>query len=138
MFGLWFLVQINKWKIANYSFKEVYFSETRNEKIQIVNSKYVNNITAMIYNNNNISPSASFSFPNIGNHTIYFFFKENITTLNGLFKDIYNMYYISFTSNFDTGNVTDMSYMFYNCYNLISIDISNFNTQNVIDMSWMF
>ena len=104
---------INGKCIANYSFKAVYFSKKVYESIQLINSKYVNNITAMIYNNNSYSPSYYFSFPNIGNHTIDFFFKENITTLKELFAGIYNMYYISFTSNFDTGNVSDMSYMFY-------------------------
>ena len=42
-------------------------------------------------------------------------------------------------SNFDTQQVKDMSYMFYNCESLFSIpDISKWNTNNVIDMSNMF
>lgn len=41
-------------------------------------------------------------------------------------------------SSFDTSNVTNMSYMFGNCYNLTSLDLSNFNTSNVTDMSGMF
>ena len=40
-------------------------------------------------------------------------------------------------SNFNTNNVTDMSYMFCGCSSLINIDLSNFNTQNVIDMNFM-
>ena len=36
-------------------------------------------------------------------------------------------------------NVTNMSYMFYDCSSLISLpDISNWNTNNVTNMSWMF
>ena len=31
-----------------------------------------------------------------------------------------------------------MSGMFYDCYSLISLDLSNFNTQNVTDMNRMF
>ena len=31
-----------------------------------------------------------------------------------------------------------MSYMFYNCSSLTSLDLSNFNTINVKDMSGMF
>ena len=31
-----------------------------------------------------------------------------------------------------------MRSMFYNCNSLTSLDLSNFNTQNVTDMSYMF
>ena len=41
-------------------------------------------------------------------------------------------------SNFNTQNVTDMSWMFYGCKSLINLDLSNFNTQNVTKMSKMF
>ena len=41
-------------------------------------------------------------------------------------------------SNFNTANVTDMGTMFYNCYSLTSLDLSSFNTSNVTDMSDMF
>ena len=41
-------------------------------------------------------------------------------------------------SNFDTSNVTDMSYMFYGMSNLTTLDLSNFNTSQVMDMKYMF
>ena len=41
-------------------------------------------------------------------------------------------------SNFNTNNVTDMSWMFSECSSLTNIDLSNFNTNNVTDMSGMF
>ena len=41
-------------------------------------------------------------------------------------------------SNFNTNNVTDMSYMFYKCSSLTSLNLSNFNTNNVIDMKDIF
>ena len=40
--------------------------------------------------------------------------------------------------NFNTQNVTDMSRMFAYCYLLTSLDLKSFNTQNVTDMSSMF
>ena len=40
--------------------------------------------------------------------------------------------------NFNTNNVTDMSYMFYGCSSLTNINLSNFNTNNVNDIIWMF
>ena len=41
-------------------------------------------------------------------------------------------------SKFKTGNVSDMEYMFYGCSSLMSLDVSMFNTGNVIDMRCMF
>ncbi|MBR4407052.1 MAG: DUF285 domain-containing protein [Clostridia bacterium] len=40
--------------------------------------------------------------------------------------------------NFDTSKVTNTSYMFYDCSDLTSLDLSSFNTANVTDMSYMF
>ena len=40
--------------------------------------------------------------------------------------------------NLDTSNVTNMSYMFYCCQKLTSLDVSNFSTSNVTNMSSMF
>lgn len=42
------------------------------------------------------------------------------------------------TSMLDTTNFTDMSYMFYYCSNLTSLDLSGFNTSNVKNMNNMF
>lgn len=41
-------------------------------------------------------------------------------------------------NNFDTSNITNMSYMFAGCINLTSLNVSKFKTANVIDMSSMF
>ena len=41
-------------------------------------------------------------------------------------------------SSWDTGDVTNMKYMFYGCINLTSLDLSNFNTNNVTNMESMF
>lgn len=39
---------------------------------------------------------------------------------------------------FNSDNVINMSYMFYNCDSLIALDLSSFNTSKVLDMSYMF
>jgi len=89
---------------------------------------------------------------------------DNIINLNEFFRDCSLLIEIDL-SNFDTSNVTDMSYMFYGCSslttiklknkfntsqvtnmeymfggckNLISLDLSNFDTSNVTNMSYMF
>ena len=41
-------------------------------------------------------------------------------------------------SNFNTNNVNDMSYMFSFCSSLISFNLSNFNTNNVNYMNSIF
>ena len=41
-------------------------------------------------------------------------------------------------SNFNTAKVHDMSYMFSSCSRLTSLNLSNFNTDNVTNMIWMF
>ena len=41
-------------------------------------------------------------------------------------------------SNFYTYNVQNMSYMFYNCCSLTSLNLSNFNAYNADNMSRMF
>lgn len=38
----------------------------------------------------------------------------------------------------DTSNVTNMGYMFNNCYGMLSLDLSSFDTSNVTDMGYMF
>ena len=39
---------------------------------------------------------------------------------------------------FDTSQVTDMTYMFFQCSSLESLDLSGFDTSQVTSMSWMF
>ena len=57
--------------------------------------------------------------------------------MSDMFEDCYALTSLDLT-NFDTGNVTDMSRMFQNCYDLTSLDVSNFNTSKVTDMCCMF
>ena len=41
-------------------------------------------------------------------------------------------------NNFNTNNVTDMSWIFSGCSSLKELNISNFNANNVTDMHSMF
>ena len=45
---------------------------------------------------------------------------------------------INFNGNFDTSKSIDMKYMFYDCSNLINLDLSSFKTDNTTDMRAMF
>jgi len=55
-----------------------------------------------------------------------------------MFNHIYSLNTIDFGDGFNTLNVTNMSYMFYYCSGLTSLDLSNFNTANVTNMLYMF
>ena len=57
---------------------------------------------------------------------------------SNMFGRFVNLKEINFGRNFDTSNVTNMSYMFYNCRSLTKLDLSSFNTSKLINMSNMF
>ena len=63
---------------------------------------------------------------------------ENNASLAHLFDGWLSLVEIDGLDKFDTSNVTDMSYMFYECCYLKTLDVSKFNTGNVTDMSYMF
>ena len=56
----------------------------------------------------------------------------------GLFSNLIKLKTIQGLENLDTSQVTDMSYMFYICNNLITLDVSHFDTSQVTNMSYMF
>ena len=60
------------------------------------------------------------------------------TSTTRLFEDLYDVYAIRHLENLNTSRVTDMSYMFYNCCSLGSIDLTGLNTSSVTDMTCMF
>ena len=66
------------------------------------------------------------------------FKKFEPTTLSSFFKELKSLTSISGLENLNTTHVTDMSKMFYNCYNLSSLNLSQFNTGNVEKMNEMF
>ena len=66
------------------------------------------------------------------------FKKFEPTTLSSFFKELKSLTSISGLENINTTHVTDMSKMFYNCYELNSLNLSQFNTGNVEKMNEMF
>ena len=62
---------------------------------------------------------------------------ENVTNMSWMFTYCTSLTSLD-VSLFNTGNVTDMSVMFYDCSSLTSLDVSHFNTDNVKDMHSMF
>ena len=60
-----------------------------------------------------------------------------ITDMSYLFYKCENLKTINFTDS-DTSKVTNMSHMFQNCKSLQTFDLAHLNTVNVTDMSYMF
>ncbi len=68
---------------------------------------------------------------------IEYFNTENVTNMRYMFCDCWSLKSLDLT-NFNTENVTDMYYMFHNCTSLESLDLTNFNTAKVTNMKGMF
>ena len=62
---------------------------------------------------------------------------ENVTNMSEMFSNCWELTTLD-VSKFDTKNVTDMSHMFHRCFVLTTLDVSKFDTKNVTDMSGMF
>ena len=81
---------------------------------------------------------------NLGNDTIkHIVFDKSFSTytptsLYGFFKDLTKLETISGLEYLNTENVTSMSYMFFNCSSLTSLDVTHFNTEKVTNMKYMF
>ena len=60
------------------------------------------------------------------------------TSTSNWFYGMQNLKFISGLSYLNTSAVTDMSYMFYDCSGLTSLDLSSFSTSKVTKMSFMF
>ena len=62
---------------------------------------------------------------------------KDVTDMRWMFEDCSDLISLDL-STFDTSKTTDMHSMFQDCHNLTSLDVSNLNTSNVRDMSLMF
>ena len=60
------------------------------------------------------------------------------TTTKGWFKRCSKLAGVEGLSKLDTSKVTDMGYMFYNCWRLTSLQLSKFDTSSVTNMGSMF
>ncbi|ELY8689083.1 BspA family leucine-rich repeat surface protein [Enterococcus faecalis] len=62
----------------------------------------------------------------------------NVTNMSQLFLNLYDLQTIAGLGSWDTSNVTNMSHMFKGCANLKSLHLNTWNTSKVTDMSYMF
>jgi len=124
--------------------------EDINKDIQIINNGYYNYKNEFIECNKEIKNKIKimidgeikldiikYKFNKEGEYTIYILEKESIKDMSYMFYDCKSLKSIDL-SNFNINNVHNMSHMFDGCDSLESINLANFNTKNVINMSYRF
>ena len=123
---------------VSYSFKAVYKTSKKNEKIELIHNNFTEKIIEMKVEDTIISPASNYLFSEIGNHTIYYLMDNDITSLAKMFIYNKNIISISFTPLMNTEGVVDINNMFYNCHNLNSADLFYLDTKNVKYMEGLF
>ena len=128
-------------------FKDIYILENKYFLINDIKQEYkennkeleeLNENNTKLFINNKPYPFKTYFKPTeIGEYEIKFIFTKKIKNLSYLFRDCQNIISIDLSS-FDTSESTNMKYMFGKCINLEEINLNNLNTSNVIDMSYMF
>jgi len=63
--------------------------------------------------------------------------KKVLTDLSYLFYNCYSLTFLNFRS-FNSNQITNIKHIFHNCTSLTSLNLSNFNTEKITDMSYMF
>lgn len=63
---------------------------------------------------------------------------NKVTNMSSMFENCRRLTDVLGLEDWDTSNVTDMSYMFYGCKSLVSLDLSKWDTSNVTNMTSMF
>ena len=101
------------------------------------NLKEINELNTELYiNNNNCKFNTYFIPKHIGKYNIRFKFNFNLTDCSYMFAECTNIISLNL-SNFKTTYIKNMEYMFYKC-DMKNINLFSFNTANVKYMNCMF
>ena len=107
-------------------------------EIQLFNSKYINLISSITVDGNNITNFTNkYIFNSTNEHNVELNIKNDIYTMEQMFKTCFDLVEIDL-SEMKTKNIKNMAEMFYDCNSLTSINFGNFNTENVVNMSYLF
>jgi len=123
--------------------KKIYFLDNfdgyeNNIKHSHIGLKELNEENTELYINNIKNEYKKYLIPKKeGEYKIKLKFNTNLTDCSYMFADCNNILQINFIC-FNTKYVTTMYRMFSDCYNLNNLDLSSFNTKNVTNMSQMF
>ena len=120
------------------SYVHIYFNDNNNEikRNYFMDKDEINKIRIIL---DNEIKSFSYLFKNCCIEKITFkqFYREDITDMSYMFYECTSLKEINF-NNFNTNNVTNMNFMFSGCESLTSIDLTKFNTKKVTNMIQMF
>ena len=113
------------------------------KKIQIINCDEKNKVdiennVEIFINNQKLSKGTLVSeFTKEGNYSCKIVFKKNLTNLSSLFSQCINLISIDL-KEFKTNDVVNLSKMFFECKLLKEIDLSNLEGNKINDVSFMF
>ena len=133
------VININKEDIGH----NIYFLDNEYKENDINysshnNLKELNELNTELYINNKKEKYKKYFVPDKNIiYNIKIKFNINLTDCSYMFAGCENIININFIS-FNTKNISNMKYMFYGCKNLKNVNLLSFNTINIIDMSHMF
>ena len=132
-------VMKNDFKNKYYFFDKVDSNDDDIETFQNHDSlKELNNNNTELYINDIRYEYQKYFIPKKdGKNSIRIKFNINLTDCSYMFANCTNILEINFI-HFNTFNIKSMYKMFYNCTNLRNLDLSLFDTKDVTDMSYMF
>ena len=98
------------------------------------NKEYELEINGISINHEDINNYEGYLINELNNITLKW--REKLTSFKSMFQNLSNIIQIDFS--IDMEGVQDMDHMFYDCKNLISVNLKNFNTSSVKYMEYMF
>ena len=125
--------------ILNYSFKAIYYVDSLNKYVNLINSIYKdkNKIKEIIIDGNIQTEINNVYDLKYGEHTVYILLDMN-SLPPSMFYNCQDMKEIYFSSLFNNIEIQSMNNMFGDCKSLTSIDFTNFKIKNVTSLENMF
>ena len=123
--------------------KKIYFlcyiEDDKNKDFDVNNNLFeFNKFNTKLYIDNKEEPFKKYFIPTEKkNYIIKLIFNIKLTTSKYMFYNCLNIIKIDLSS-FNTENIVNMENMFTGCKNLTDINLKSFNTENVINMRYMF
>ena len=120
----------------DYSFVTEYITESEDQTIELIYSKFKNIISKLIIDGEEKEPCTSYKFKSKGIHRVYFTLNlEGVTLLEEMFFNNKNLTSISFSPSFNTENITSFERCFSSCDKLQSANLSNLNLRSLRGLS---
>jgi surface protein len=108
--------------IATFDIFATYNVESTEERMTLLGNNFsLTNVKGMTIDGVEVKPTKKYKFATTGEHIVKFSIVKNITYTSYMFWNCNNLTTLD-VSNFDTSNVTNMSYMFDGCNKLTTLD----------------